>query len=46
MEDQDKFVAMVTAKAEVDLKLSDFAPVSMLQTPVNNIERARFPAID
>ncbi|MGC1780941.1 MAG: amidohydrolase family protein [Acidobacteriaceae bacterium] len=43
---QDKFVAMATAKAEVDLKLSDFAPRSMLVTPVHSVERAAVPAID
>lgn len=43
---QDKFVAMATAKAEVDLKLSDFAPRSMLVTPVHSIERAAVPPID
>jgi predicted TIM-barrel fold metal-dependent hydrolase len=45
-QDNDKFIAMVTAKAEVDLRLSDFEPRSMLVTPVHTIERARFPAID
>jgi predicted TIM-barrel fold metal-dependent hydrolase len=43
---QDKFVAMATAKANVDLKLSDFAPRSMLVTAVHSIERAAVPAID
>lgn len=43
---QDKFVAMATAKAEVDLKLTDFHPVSMLVTPVHTIERAAVSAID
>lgn len=42
----DKFVAMVSAKAEVDLRLSDFAPRSQLKTPVHPVERPRFPAID
>lgn len=42
----DKFIAMVTARAEVDLRLSDFAPRSMLQTPQNEVLRPRFPAID
>jgi predicted TIM-barrel fold metal-dependent hydrolase len=42
----DKFLAMVTAKAEVDLRLSDFEPKSMLVTPVHAIERAKFSAID
>lgn len=43
---QDKFIAMVTAKAEVNLRLSDFQPRSMLVTPVHDIKRAKFPAID
>lgn len=43
---QDKFVAMVNAKVEVDLRLSDFQPVSELRTPVHHIEQPRFPVID
>jgi predicted TIM-barrel fold metal-dependent hydrolase len=43
---QDKFIAMVTAKAEVNLRLSHFQPRSMLVTPVHEIKRAKFPAID
>lgn len=46
MSTEDKFVAMVNAKAEVDLRLSDFAPVSALKVPVHEIERPRFPVID
>ena len=46
MSSEDKFVAMVSAKAEVDLRLSDFAPRSQLKTPVHTVERPRFPAID
>jgi len=42
----DKFIDMVTARAEVDLSLSDFAPHSMLSVPKNDIERAKFPVID
>ena len=42
----DKFIQMVTARAEVDLRLSDFAPRSMLQTPPSEILRPKFPAID
>lgn len=46
-EPEDKFVAMVTARAaEVDLKISDFTPVSMLRTAVHRVERSKFPAID
>ena len=44
--DQDKFLAMVTAKAEVDLRLSEFEPKSMLVTPAHSIGRAKFAAID
>ncbi len=42
----DKFVAMMTAKAEVDLRLSDYAPRSMLVSEVHILERPRYPAID
>ncbi len=42
----DRFIAMVTAKAEVNLRLSDFQPRSMLVTPVHEIKRAKFPVID
>lgn len=42
----DKFVAMVTATAEVSLPLSQFHPRSMLVTPEHLPERPRFPAID
>lgn len=44
--DEDKFIAMVTAKADVDLKISDFQPRSMLAVPVNEVARSKFPAID
>ena len=43
---EDKFIAMVTAKAEVNLRLSEFQPRSMLVTPVHDLKRAKFPAID
>jgi predicted TIM-barrel fold metal-dependent hydrolase len=43
---EDKFVAMVSAKAEVDLRLSDFAPRAQLKVPAHAIERPRFPVID
>jgi predicted TIM-barrel fold metal-dependent hydrolase len=43
---KDKFIAMVTAKAEVNLRLSDFQPRSMLVTPVHDLKRAKFPVID
>jgi predicted TIM-barrel fold metal-dependent hydrolase len=42
----DKFIAMVTAKADVDLPLSAFQPRSMLATPVHEVQRPKFPAID
>ncbi len=42
----DKFVAMVTATAQVSLPLGDFHPRSMLVTPEHLPERPRFPAID
>lgn len=42
----DRFVDLVSATAEVDLRLSDFRPRSVLRTPVHRIGRPRFPAID
>lgn len=42
----DPFVAMVTARTEVDLKLGDFRPRSMLLRPEHEIRRPRFPVID
>lgn len=42
----DKFVAMVSAKADVDLRLSDFHPRSELIAPDRTPSRPRFPAID
>jgi predicted TIM-barrel fold metal-dependent hydrolase len=42
----DKFVAMVSAKAEVDLRLSDFAPHSMLVSPEHLPQRPMVDAID
>jgi hypothetical protein len=44
--EQDKFVAMVTAKAEIRLPLGEFQPKSMLVTPEHPIDRPRFPTID
>jgi predicted TIM-barrel fold metal-dependent hydrolase len=46
MSDQDKFVAMVTAKAEVSLPLSDFQPRSTLVSAEHHPQRALVPAID
>jgi predicted TIM-barrel fold metal-dependent hydrolase len=43
---QDKFVAMVTAKADVSLPLSEFQPRSMLKGVQHSIEKPRFPVID
>ncbi|HEV2135364.1 MAG TPA: amidohydrolase family protein [Terracidiphilus sp.] len=43
---EDKFVAMVSAKASVDLRLSDFAPRSQLMVAAHSIEIPRFPVID
>jgi predicted TIM-barrel fold metal-dependent hydrolase len=43
---QDKFIAMVTAKADVSLPLSDFEPRSMLVTEQHEIQKPRFPVID
>ena len=43
---EDKFIAMVTAKAEVNLRLGEFQPRSMLVTSVHDLKRAKFPAID
>ena len=39
-------MAMVTAKAEVTLPLSEFQPQSTLVTAEHHVERARFPVID
>jgi predicted TIM-barrel fold metal-dependent hydrolase len=43
---QDKFVALVSAKVEVDLRLSDYTPRSELKVPSHMIEQPRFPVID
>jgi predicted TIM-barrel fold metal-dependent hydrolase len=43
---EDKFVAMMSAKAEVDLPLSQFAPRSQLKAASHVIEQPRFPVID
>ena len=44
--DQDKFVAMVTAKAEISLPLGRFQPRSSLVTGDHTPQRARFAGID
>jgi predicted TIM-barrel fold metal-dependent hydrolase len=46
MSDQDKFVAMVSAKASVSLPLSDFQPKSMVVAEEHLPQEARFPVID
>ncbi len=43
---KDPFVAMVTARADVHLRLSDFHPRSMLAAPAHEILRPKFPVID
>src|ERR1700753_1033410 len=43
---QDKFIAMVSARAEVTLPLSEFHPVTMLHTVPQHVEKPRFPVID
>jgi Amidohydrolase len=43
---QDKFVAMVTAKAEIALPLGQFQPQSTLVAEVHSPQKSRFPAID
>jgi predicted TIM-barrel fold metal-dependent hydrolase len=42
----DNFMAMVTAKAEVTLPLSEFQPRSTLVTAEHHVQRARFRVID
>ena len=42
----DKFVDMVCATAEVDLRLSDFHPRSSLRSETHYLEHAKFPVID
>jgi predicted TIM-barrel fold metal-dependent hydrolase len=42
----DNFMAMVSAKAEVTLPLSEFQPQSTLVTEEHHVQRARFPVID
>jgi len=45
-QETDKFVAMVAAKAEVDLRLSDFHPLPELIVPDRTPLNPRFPVID
>jgi sugar/nucleoside kinase (ribokinase family)/predicted TIM-barrel fold metal-dependent hydrolase len=44
--EDDPFVALVTARAEVDLPLGRFQPVATLVTPEHTVEKPRFAAID
>ena len=43
---QDKFIAMVSAKANVTLPISDFHPRCMLHNAVHEVHHPRFPVID
>ncbi len=43
---EDKFVDMVSATADVDLRLSEFHPRAALITPAHPITQPRFPVID
>jgi predicted TIM-barrel fold metal-dependent hydrolase len=43
---EDTFVAMACARAEVDLRLSEYTPRTQLKVPTHVIERPRFPVID
>jgi hypothetical protein len=42
----DKFADLMSATAEIDLRLGDFRPRTALRTAAHRIERPRFPAID
>ena len=46
MIEQDKFIAMVSAKANVALPISDFQPVCVLHKTVHVVKEPRFPVID
>ena len=43
---QDKFIAMVSAQANVTLPISDFRPRCMLHNVVHEVHQPRFPVID
>jgi len=43
---EDKFIAMVSATAEVSLPVSQFEPRSTLAVATHEIERSKFPAVD
>jgi len=42
----DKFADLMSATAEIDLRLCDFHPRTALKTTVHRIEHPRFPVID
>lgn len=44
--DQDKFVAMVSARAEITLPLGQFQPQSTLIAEAHEPQQSRFPSID
>lgn len=44
--EQDKFIAMVSAKANVALPISDFNPICTLHKVVHEVHQPRFPVID
>jgi predicted TIM-barrel fold metal-dependent hydrolase len=44
--EQDKFIAMVSAKANVTLPISDFHPHCMLHSATHEVHQPRFPVID
>ena len=43
---EDRFVSMVSAKVDVDLRLSDYEPCSKLRVAAHEIQQPRFPVID
>lgn len=45
-DENDRFIAMVSAKAKVSLPLGEFQPRSTLVTIEHHLTQARFPAID
>jgi predicted TIM-barrel fold metal-dependent hydrolase len=42
----DKFADLMSATAEVDLRLSDFHPRTVLKTTTHSVDQPRFPVID
>ncbi len=45
-EAEDMFVRMINAKASPDLRLTDFAPRTVLAVPAHEVRRAKYPAVD